>query len=230
MLLCFDMGGRPWSKAEEERLIDVMNIGRFNRAREAYNRWAVHNGYHVRTAGALHQKAHELAVRYSIPKPFSNRRFEASTDWLEIGYVAKVLNVSRMAIHGWIKRGYIESKYVKFVSRRNKTRLIARKAFRQMAKSHPSLLWPYDTHQLITLLEEDNLVELVAAATPPKTMKNRYIKITCRERGLSFTTVKDAAKTIGVNHQYLSGQFNKGNFYVAGFHWTAILKRPDHQR
>lgn len=199
------LNGIEWSQEERAALEAIAGNVLPRRIYDAYSRWAKKNGYPYRT-------------RYAITSALSRRKISriAEGDWVSSSYIASVLGISIDVPQRWAERNLIES-YKN--SGRTSRRYFRRSDLVGFAKRNPELLGGISSERLFTLLEDENLAELIARNFPKR--RGSGTMVLAVESGQVYESVSAAAREVFATHQGIQSAMRTGGT-CAGYHWKRI--------
>lgn len=189
-----------WTTEEEEMLFGLVGDLPWSVVVSVYNRWAVVNGYSLRTRRALHRRVN--VAGYSI---------KAIGTWIDITTVAELLGTTGECIRRWARDGMIKT------YREGKKYYIKRESLRAHAKRHPELFSGKRRDDLFILLDDRPLADQLADM-PVGPRKGHKKPIMCVETGKIYQSYQLAAKTHYVTRSSLTSAVRKGT-PSAGYHW-----------
>ena len=170
-----------------------------------YNSWASKSGYPPRSANAIKC----MMMRNKI-----SRRAEG--EWITCSYIAEVLGLKIDTPQRWAEKGFINC----YRNRGRSTRRYFRRSdLVEMARKHPCLFGGIDRDSLLSLLEDEDLVDSIVAAYPRR--RGSGTPVQAIESGRIFPSVRAAAKALYVTPQGIHSAM-RINGTCAGYHWRRI--------
>lgn len=179
----------------------------------------------------LEQTFHAWAGRHGRPKRSRSAilyqgyarglSFELVGDWITIEYVCKVLGCSPGVPEHWIWSEWLRVWRPKVVSGRRSTRrkpYFRREWVREMVRERPELLAEYGNEQLLTLLEDGELVKWMIGLRLRRPRAVAPIPVRCVESGEVYRSMRAASRSMRVQHRDIRYAVDRG-VRVCGYHW-----------
>jgi hypothetical protein len=192
-----------WTPAEIELLAGLAGEVPTRELRRRYNNVASRMGFPARSDSAIKSKASRLG--YSTT---------ASGKYVAAGELARSLGVPLDTVRHWIRAGFIASRQYRKGSGHH---YVKRKAVVELARQRPQLFGGLDRTALMCVLEDEQLVELIASSYDRRPSARRAVR--CVETGQQFDSTRDAARAMWVRRQAITFAIRTGGT-CAGWHWA----------
>lgn len=179
-----------WTKTELNRLAEFAGDLPRPRLAGAYNTWAAKNGYPLRTAKAIWQKANTAGMS-----------LRAIGSFMKTGAIAEVLGINATTIEQWGVR------YADFPRRRiGGHYYINRDDLRRWAAKHKHLFGGIAHWRLVQLLEDEALVDQITESHPmrPVGLEVTAKPVRCITTGVIYPSISAAARGIHVTYQAIA--------------------------
>ena len=190
-----------WTPDEEEMLQQLAVDHPPDRVPTLYRTWAGSNGYVMRSASSIRSKL--VALRITD---------KATGDWVNTGYVCKLLGISFDMPHRWTDKYGIPAH-----RDGHGRRYFSRRELRRIARDHPERFAGINADRLFLLLEDRQLADGIAAAYPSRPMESRPVRAI--ETGWLYQSVREASKRVGAHRSSIQRSIRTGT-KAGGYHWT----------
>jgi DNA-binding transcriptional MerR regulator len=209
------MGGKAWKPEELETLQQLAGDVPWPRLTYLYNQGIVQRGYPKRTETAIRRKCNQLGLRVAC-----------QGEWVNAGFVCKLLDISYESVRGWILRGLLPAK--RFGDTRGNRYYFTRTDLRKLAKAHPRLFGGYDVAVLTQLLDDERIADWLASQQLPRLFQPKTV--ICIETGKRYKSISAAARDVYVVPKCIYDALDKPHKTSAGYHWKSDPARTHRRR
>jgi DNA-binding transcriptional MerR regulator len=209
------MGGKAWKTEELDTLQELAGDVPWPQLTRLYNLSMGQRGYTTRTETAIRRKCNELGLRVAC-----------QGEWVNAGFVCKLLGISYESVRGWIIRGWLPAK--RFGDTRGNRYYFTRSDLRKLAKARPRLFGGYDVAVLTQLLDDEHTAEWIADQQLPRLFQPRTV--ICIETGKRYKSISAAARDVYVVPKCIFEALDRPNKTSAGYHWRSDPPRTPRSR